>query len=85
MKYSPFNEYGGLNKNPLVNEAANPLIVDTRAQCAKWQEEIGRDVKPMFMPAGGPPPYNFYENKRDEENVSRNKQGDWIISPKGGQ
>ena len=83
---SPFNEYGGLNKElPGKIGSANPLIVDIRAQCKELQEEIGRDVKPMFFPDGGPPPYNFCENKRDEENVSMNKQGDWKIYTKEGQ
>jgi len=85
-RYSPFNEYGGLN-NKLLGEigSANPLIVDTQALCKEWHEEIGRDVNPMFMPSGGPPPYDYLEGERDKENVSMFKLGDWIIFPKVGQ
>ena len=86
VRYSPFNDYGGLNPK-LLGEigSANPLVADTKALCEEWHQKIGRDVNPMFMPAGGPPPYDYYHGKRDEENVSRFKPGDWKIYTKEGQ
>ena len=86
LLYSPFNKFGGLNVELLESKGlANPLIADFQAACAEWNMEIDRDVNPMFMPAGGPPPYNYKDGERHEENVSRNKQGDWTIFPKVGQ
>ncbi len=86
-EYSPFNDYGGLNKHLLEKiDAQIPLVTRIQALCEEWKEEIGgRDVNPMFTPSGGPPPYDYVENERDRENVSRNKPSDWIIFPKVGQ